>query len=57
MSDGQAPATGAFVLRVAGTHCVGAIAADKPPVLVGDHRSKVDSRHAIWAANGQDRVS
>jgi transposase-like protein len=53
----QAPAAGAFVLRGAGTHRVGAVAADEPPVLVGDHRSEVDARHAILAPNGQDRIS
>ena len=40
----------------AGADCVGAIVADEPPVLVGDHRSEVDSRVVIRAADGQDRV-
>jgi len=44
------------VVGHAGTHRVGAVAADEPPVLVGDHRSKLDACEAIGAANNQDCV-
>jgi len=52
----QAPAAGASVLGHAGAHRVGAVAADEPPVLVGDHRTEVDARHAMGAADGQGCV-
>ena len=52
----QAGAAGAPVLGHAGTHRVGAVAADETPVLVGDHRTEVDARHAIWAADDQGCV-
>jgi hypothetical protein len=53
----QAGAARAPVLGLAGAQRVGAVAADEPPVLVGDHRPEVDSRHAIRAANGQGCIS
>src|ERR1035437_2056962 len=40
-------ATGTPVLGHAGTYRVGTIAADEPPVLVGDQRSEVYARHAM----------
>lgn len=52
----QAGSAGARVLGYAGTQSVGAVAADEPSVPIGDHRSEVDARHAIWAADGQDCV-
>lgn len=52
----QAGSAGAHVLPYAGTQGVGAVAADEPPVLVGDHRTEVDARHAMGAADGQDCV-
>lgn len=42
----QAGSAGACVLGYAGTQGVGAVAADEPPVLVGDHRTEVNARHA-----------
>jgi hypothetical protein len=53
----QAGAAGAFVLRDAGTHGVGAVTADEPPILISDHRPELDARHAMWAADGQGCVS
>jgi len=53
----QACAAGAPVLGNAGAHRVGAVAADEPTVLVGDHRSEVGTCHAIWAADGQGCVA
>jgi hypothetical protein len=52
----QAGAAGAHVLWHAGAHRVGAVTADEPPVLMGDHRPELDARHAIWAAEGQGCV-
>lgn len=45
------------VLRHARPHGVSAITADEPPVFVCDHRFIVNARGAVWAANGQGRVS
>lgn len=52
----QAGAAGAPVGEHAGAHRVGAVMADKPPVLIGDHRPEVDSCDAIRAADGQGCV-
>jgi len=52
----QTGAAGAPVAGCAGPSGVGAITADKPPVLVGDHRPEIRPRHAVGAANGQDCV-
>ena len=52
----QAGSAVAFETWHAGADCVGAVATDEPPVLVSDHRSEVDSRVVIRAAEGQDRV-
>src|SRR5450759_392434 len=52
----QAGAAGAFVLHDAGTHRVSTVTTDKLPVLVGNHRPEVDTRHAMGAADGQDCV-
>jgi hypothetical protein len=52
----QAGAAGASVLGHAGTHRVGAVTADEPSILIGDHRPEVGSRHAMGAADGQDCV-
>src|SRR5579872_3897721 len=53
----QAGAAGAPVLRHAGPNGVGAVTADKSTVLVGDHRSELDSQHAMRTANHQRRIS
>jgi hypothetical protein len=53
----QACAARAPVLGHAGTHRVGAVAADEPSILVGDHRSELDAHHAIRAAEGQGCVA
>ncbi len=52
----QAGSAGARVLGYAGTQSVGAVSADEPSVLVCDHRPEVDVRHAMRAADDQDRV-
>jgi hypothetical protein len=52
----QAGAASALVLGHAGVDRVGAVTADEPPILIGDHGAEVDSRHAIRAADGQDCV-
>jgi hypothetical protein len=52
----EARAASALVLGLTGAYRVGAIAADEPPILMGDHRSEVDPRHAIRAADDQDCV-
>ena len=52
----QAGSAGARVLGYAGAQGVGAVAANEPPVLIGDHRHELDARHAMGAADGQDCV-
>ncbi len=52
----QAGAARASVLWHAGTYRVGAVPADEPPVLVGDHRSELNANDAIRAADGQGCV-
>ena len=52
----QAGAARASVLWHAGAHGVGAVAADEPPVLVGNHRSELNAHDAIGAADDEDRV-
>ncbi len=52
----QAGAARASVLWHTGTNRVGAVAADEPPILIGDHRPELDSCYAVWAANNQSRV-
>lgn len=38
------------------TNRVGAVAADEPPVPVGDHRSLDSADRAIWADNDKSRI-
>jgi hypothetical protein len=52
----HAGAANAPVLGHTGTRCVSAVTADEPPVLVGGHRTELDTHPAIWAADGQDCV-
>jgi hypothetical protein len=52
----QAGSAGARVLGYAGKQGVSTVTADEPSVLVCDHRSELDARHAMGAADGQDCV-
>jgi hypothetical protein len=52
----EAGTAGAPVLRHARSNRVSTVTADEPPVPVGDHRSELDTYHAVWAADGQGRV-
>ena len=47
----KAGAAGALVLGNSEPQCVGAIAADEPPVLMGSHRSALDADQTVWAAD------
>jgi hypothetical protein len=52
----EARVASALVLGLAGANRVSADTADEPPILIGDHRAEVDSRHAVRAADGQGCV-
>ena len=52
----QAGAARAPVLGHAGANRVSAVAADEPPILIGDHRSELNACHAIRAAENQGCV-
>jgi hypothetical protein len=52
----EARVASALVLGLAGANRVGAVTADEPPILVRRHRPKLDSRHAMRAADGQGCV-
>jgi hypothetical protein len=56
MRQPQAGAAGALVLGHAGTNGVDTVAADVPTVLVGDHRSELNTYGATGAADDQCRV-
>jgi hypothetical protein len=52
----KAGSAGAHVLRHVRVHRMGAVTADKPPILISDHRSELYAHQAMGAANDQDGV-
>jgi hypothetical protein len=56
-SELQAGAAGTHVLGHARSNHMGAVAAYKPTVFVGDHQTEFDARHAIWAADDHGFVA
>jgi len=52
----QAGSAGAPVLGHVRVYGMGAVTADKPPILISDHRPELYAHHAMGAAEDQDGV-